>query len=149
VTRIRKSIECWLVTDTHALLLHLPGNEEAAGFWQPITGGIEQGEEPPNAAVREVFEETGIVIERGGLHFCGEGIMVEISAELTIEKSLFFAPILLEQVRLNSEHDAYQYVTIDRVESWLSWQSQKETWRTVLASTGSNFRSVKLPGTEG
>jgi hypothetical protein len=25
-----------------------------------------------------VFEETGIVIERGGLHFCGEGIMVEI-----------------------------------------------------------------------
>lgn len=29
-------------------------------FWQSVTGGLEEGEIPSDAAVRELFEETGI-----------------------------------------------------------------------------------------
>lgn len=31
-----------------------------AGFWQSVTGSLEQGETPQDAACRELFEETGI-----------------------------------------------------------------------------------------
>ena len=31
------------------------------GFWQSVTGSLEAVEQPPDAAVREVAEETGIV----------------------------------------------------------------------------------------
>lgn len=33
-------------------------------FWQSVTGTLEQGETPYDTALREVFEETGIDIER-------------------------------------------------------------------------------------
>lgn len=33
---------------------------DKAGFWQSVTGSIEAGETPYDAAIREVFEETGL-----------------------------------------------------------------------------------------
>jgi dATP pyrophosphohydrolase len=33
---------------------------DKAGFWQSVTGSIEVGETPYDAAIRELFEETGI-----------------------------------------------------------------------------------------
>lgn len=33
---------------------------DKAGFWQSVTGSIENGETPYHAAIREVLEETGI-----------------------------------------------------------------------------------------
>ena len=129
--RIRKSIECWLTSETHALLLHVPDHENGAGFWQPITGGIEPGEGAPAAAVREVREETGICIEPIDLAFLASGVLVEISPTLLIEKTLFRAQIDQIEIRLSAEHDRYQFVPLDEVDSWLSWQSQRQTWRTV------------------
>ncbi len=33
---------------------------DKAGFWQSVTGSLEDGETPLQAALREVFEETGL-----------------------------------------------------------------------------------------
>ncbi|MES2547903.1 MAG: dihydroneopterin triphosphate diphosphatase [Pseudomonadota bacterium] len=33
---------------------------DKAGFWQSVTGSLEKGETPKQAAVREVLEETGL-----------------------------------------------------------------------------------------
>lgn len=41
-------------------VLILKRTPERSGYWQPVSGGIENGEEPAIAVVREVFEETGI-----------------------------------------------------------------------------------------
>ena len=36
--------------------------KDRAGFWQSVTGSLELGETPFQAALREVKEETGIVM---------------------------------------------------------------------------------------
>src|SRR5512136_387235 len=41
----------------YLLLKRLP---ERNGFWQPITGGVEEGETQKEALCREIGEETGI-----------------------------------------------------------------------------------------
>lgn len=38
----------------------LKRNQEKGGFWQPITGGVEDGESLAQAVNRELWEETGI-----------------------------------------------------------------------------------------
>jgi len=41
----------------YLLLKRLP---ERNGFWQPVTGGLEEGETRTEALYREIREETGI-----------------------------------------------------------------------------------------
>lgn len=41
-------------------------------FWSPPGGGLEFGETAPNALVREVAEETGLVVAVGDLRFVNE-----------------------------------------------------------------------------
>ncbi len=45
-------------TDLQVLLLE---RADKAGFWQSVTGSLESGETPYDAAIREVQEETGLV----------------------------------------------------------------------------------------
>lgn len=45
--------------DRQTLLLH---RQAPARFWQSVTGSLEAGETPAEAAVREIQEETGLVV---------------------------------------------------------------------------------------
>jgi dihydroneopterin triphosphate diphosphatase len=45
-------------SDLQVLLLE---RADKADFWQSVTGSIEQGESPYEAAIREVAEETGLI----------------------------------------------------------------------------------------
>jgi lipoyl(octanoyl) transferase len=49
------------VADDGRVLL-LKRAPERGGFWQPVTGRIEPGEAPPEAAARELQEETGFAV---------------------------------------------------------------------------------------
>jgi dATP pyrophosphohydrolase len=50
-----------VVVYTRALECLLLERLEPAGFWQSVTGALEWGEEPREAALRELREETGLL----------------------------------------------------------------------------------------
>lgn len=62
-----------VVTDDEGrvLLARLSGHTSAPGWWTLPGGGIDHGEHPRDAMVREVFEETGLRAT------CGELLTVE------------------------------------------------------------------------
>ena len=58
-------VSCWtfrVVADgqLRILLLHRAPGRIFEGIWQPVTGGLEQGERILQGALRELVEETGI-----------------------------------------------------------------------------------------
>ena len=48
------------IVDGVPLYLLLKRQPHRGGFWQPVTGGVEEGEDLKETALRELNEETGI-----------------------------------------------------------------------------------------
>lgn len=54
-----------LLRDERILLTRMSERTRIAGYWTLPGGGIDHGEDPKDAAVREVYEETGLRITVG------------------------------------------------------------------------------------
>ncbi len=133
------SIECWITSaDQDVLLLQVParpGKHEA--FWQPITGGIEDGESPLQAALREIREETGLELTDTQLTEIATDLTVVISPELTISKTLYTASTPDTTITTNPhEHQAHQWLPPARVPEALFWDSNRDTWKLVSQHHG-------------
>ena len=60
-----KKVQVWLLRENtlgQVEVLLLKTVPERSGFWQPVTGHVDEGESFLEAAVREVAEETGLFI---------------------------------------------------------------------------------------
>ncbi|MFJ9216547.1 NUDIX pyrophosphatase [Streptomyces sp. NPDC102383] len=128
------SIECWIIApDQRILLLQVParpGKHEA--FWQPVTGGIESGESPQQAVLREVSEETGLHLTTANVREITTGLDVVISPDLTVSKTLFLARTSTDDIVTNpDEHQDHQWTDPALVLEALHWDSNRETWAMV------------------
>lgn len=85
---MKQSIEAWIFHTEDREILLLKVEDETVSFWQPITGGIESGESPEEACLREIKEETGLLLHRSNLTSLGD-LTVKIDENLTIHKNLF------------------------------------------------------------
>jgi len=66
--RVTRIASYGLVTDSnHILLCRLSGDLPHAGMWTLPGGGLEFGEHPEAGMVREVEEETGLIVQPAGL----------------------------------------------------------------------------------
>jgi dihydroneopterin triphosphate diphosphatase len=97
------------------------------GFWQSVTGSLEEGESHRQAAVREVFEETGVVSREEELIALGVVNTFEIAPQwrhkyapdVTHNEEVCFALKTEErEVRLDPlEHDSYSWEAFDAMQS--------------------------------
>ena len=77
-----------------------------AGYWSVFCGAIEEGEDAESAAVREVKEETQLVIDKDGLQFLGQ----------IRELALFRYELEeLKPIILDYEHTEYGYFKISQI----------------------------------
>lgn len=119
-----------LPSGDHSFLM-LKRTPKRGGFWQPVTGNVEEGETFEVAAVREVQEELGITnIVRL--------IDTEYSYEFTdngmdqFERIFGVQVPLNAEVKLSSEHTEYCWTTKDEaIDSYLKYPGNKEGLRRL------------------
>ena len=127
---MRQSIEAWIYHPEEREILLLKVEAEKVSFWQPITGGIESGESPEEACLREIKEETGLLLAYSNLTSLGD-FMVKIDENLTIHKNLFLVLTEQKEIQLSDEHVGAQWVALDKVSSQLYWPSNQATFEII------------------
>ena len=127
---MRQSIEAWIYHPEDGEILLLKVEDEKVSFWQPITGGIESGESPEEACLREIKEETGLVLACSNLTSLGD-FMVKIDENLTIHKNLFLVLTEQKAIQISDEHVGAQWVALDKVSSQLYWPSNQATFEII------------------
>lgn len=105
------------------------------GFWQIITGTMEAGETPEQAAAREVFEETGCRLKVEALGYTNSFALGEAVPPKVVEATGFLAR--WEEgaaVKLAAdEHDAHEWLPIPEAMARLPFKGLKETLRRAAA----------------
>ena len=127
---IRQSIEAWIYHPEEREILLLKVEDKKVSFWQPITGGIESGESPEEACLREIKEETGMLLSRSNLTGLGD-FTVKIDENLSIHKNLFLALTEQKEIQISDEHVGAQWVALDKVSSQLYWPSNQATFEII------------------
>jgi 8-oxo-dGTP pyrophosphatase MutT (NUDIX family) len=107
--------------------LLLKRTQKKGGFWQPVTGGVEEKEREREAVIREVKEETGVEeilaiiedvhyfkLEENGIDEFVFGVEVSPEAEISIEKNIY------------PEHDEFKWCNFEEALNLLKWPGNKE-----------------------
>lgn len=114
----------------HSFLM-LKRTPQRGGFWQPVTGNVEEGETFENAALREVQEELGVInivrlIDTGYSYEFTDNGMDQFERIFGVQ-----VPLSAE-VRLSSEHTEYRWTTKDEaINSYLKYPGNKEGLRRL------------------
>ena len=127
---MRQSIEAWIYHPEDGEILLLKVEDEKVSFWQPITGGIESGESPEEACLREIKEETGLLLACSNLTSLGN-FTVKIDENLTIQKNLFLVLTEQKEIRISDEHVGAQWIALEKVSSQLYWPSNQATFEII------------------
>jgi dATP pyrophosphohydrolase len=120
------------IIDKKVLFLMLKRAEERGGFWQPVTGGIDEGEELKASALREVQEETGLtkhieILE--DLHFFefetngGFGVLKEYVFGLQVHPEA--------KTTISDEHSEQRWCTTEEALNLLKYENNKVGIRKI------------------
>jgi dihydroneopterin triphosphate diphosphatase len=130
-------VDVYVIDPTwRVLVLQRAQNTRCPGSWETVHGHIDPGECPEQAAVREVFEETGLRIDRlynvtvqpFYLHHMG-------AVQLAV---VFAAFVPAAPVQLGPEHAAYEWLTPDAALTRYIWPRSRVALNEIvsLLSTG-------------
>ena len=99
--------------------------------WETVHGRIEPGEEPEEAAVREVREETGLEVRRL-YNVCVQPFYLHKSH--TVELAVVFAAFVdpAAEIALGDEHVQAEWLVPDRALERFVWPRERAALRDIL-----------------
>ena len=120
----RTNVQVFLYTrNPDFKILILNGSQERGGFWQPITGGIEEGENTYDTIKREVFEETGFQdIEK--VYDLDYTFTYKAPISRKWMKDICFGVLIdkIFEVCLSDEHEEYIWCNEKETKQILKWK---------------------------
>ncbi len=131
--RTNKQVEVFLYKKDKKgfLFLILKRTSKKGGFWQPITGGVEDEETLKQTIIREVEEETGII-----------NILKIIDTKCSYEfelqgknhiEHIYGVQIPVEsEIILSDEHDELKWVNENTAFKLLKWPGNKEGLKILI-----------------
>ncbi len=107
---------CYLEIDNRVLFLQTAEGKSEAGKWGVPAGKLEKNETPRDAAIRELFEETGISLDPSS-QIRSLGPLYIRKPELDYVFHLFKVQLpQAPNVRLSDEHQSYKWASSKDVE---------------------------------
>lgn len=113
------------------LALQRGGGTRCPGAWETVHGHIEPGEEPEDAARREVREETGLAVDR--LY----NVRVQpfyLHKQHIVHLAVVFAAFVAEPANAttSSEHQAAEWLSVDEALIRFNFPAERESLRTAV-----------------
>jgi type II secretory ATPase GspE/PulE/Tfp pilus assembly ATPase PilB-like protein/8-oxo-dGTP pyrophosphatase MutT (NUDIX family) len=129
---IRPRADGWRV-----LALRRTVGTRCPGAWEPVHGHIEAGEEPEDAALREVREETGLAVARLYVVRVQPFYLRKVRR---VEMAIVFAAFVDEpaEVTIAGEHDDHAWLTVDEAVARYGFPGERASLREIveLLATG-------------
>jgi lipoyl(octanoyl) transferase len=130
----------WRRGEREVEVLLLKRTPDDGGFWQPVTGIVERGEEPIETARRETREETGIEGAPSDLDYVrdfriarryvgGAGPHPWINREIAFAMEV---PNDVEVTIAADEHESFVWTTPDRAREMLRWNGNKKALARLM-----------------
>jgi len=127
-------VDCYVYRQTDDglkfLLMKRNLNKIYENLWQGVAGKIEDGETAPEAAIRELKEETGLDSVN---MFVADHVsrFYEVHEDRVNLVPVFGMEVDSDEVMLSEEHIDFKWVTIKEALNTLVWNGQKKGIRTV------------------
>jgi len=135
----RRKVQVWIYTRQPApQVLILKTNAKRGAFWQPVTGGVEEGEALERAALREATEETGLSFI-GGPRPLGEPFRFPSQWDGALCEEQAFSLEVAQPAKPNldpKEHDAYQWLDPRQALSMIRFESNQQMLKLLLDQLG-------------
>jgi len=137
-------VQVWLVrvgAEGSPEVLLLKTTPERGGFWQPVTGSVESGEDLVSAAARELREETGVSVRGADLRAIGHAFEFESRWGGRVREEVFVAavrdsgPISID----SREHVEFKWVNLRQAEIFLEHESTRICAKNVVNFLARNF----------
>jgi lipoyl(octanoyl) transferase len=129
-----KKAQLWILNTSSREVLIFKTSEKRGGFWQPVTGKVEEGETPLEAAFREGNEETGLTLTSiEALNFEFEFVGRWGRAfETCFLASLSWDQIQDKKIVIDPrEHVEFRWVSIETAKNMIKFETNLEALKRV------------------
>jgi len=127
---MKKKILTFVACNKKLLALYSePHPKHGEGGWFVITGGVENKETSEEAVIREIIEETGLIVKE--VITLNWGSIYKWRDNLCEEHN-FISFVKSGEITLNEEHSKYKWLDVNKFIELIKWDDDKELLRIVL-----------------